>query len=55
MLYDVTIAQPKLDELGISCIQSHRWQATASIPNSRFATILLSTQQHRAAQPNINR
>jgi len=32
LLQDVTISRPKLPELGIERVQSHRWQLEASVP-----------------------
>jgi hypothetical protein len=35
-LHDERIVRPKLSELGIKEIQSHRWQNIASIPEDKF-------------------
>ncbi len=36
LLHDETIAPPRLEDLGISRVQSHRWQAEASVPEEQF-------------------
>ena len=37
MSHDVTLSKPKLEELGISRMQSHRWQLMAKVPPDKFS------------------
>ena len=39
-LQDETISQPTLDDIGVSRIQSHRWQREADLPEDEFAALV---------------
>lgn len=44
-LHDVTELPPRLEDIGISRAQSHRWQAIASLPEQTFEGHIIDTKE----------